>query len=56
MASAIMKDSSYPWLSDTHTGAFDEVEVQRRYLDKYLPGVFSITDGEERVWCWLHGR
>ena len=58
MASAIMKDSRYRWCSDT--GAFDEVEVQRRYLVKYLPrSVLDTPAGRrlvERVWYWLHGR
>jgi hypothetical protein len=58
MASAIMKDSRYRWCSDT--GAFDEVEVQRRYLVKYLPrSVLDTAAGRrlvERVWYWLHGR
>ena len=34
MASAMVKDWRYRWYSNT--GAFDEVEVQRRYLVKYL--------------------
>ncbi|KIJ99806.1 hypothetical protein K443DRAFT_8140 [Laccaria amethystina LaAM-08-1] len=58
MASAIMKDSRYRWCSDT--GAFDEVELQRRYLVKYLPkSVLDTAAGRrlvERVWYWLHGR
>ncbi|KAF5378063.1 hypothetical protein D9615_007518 [Tricholomella constricta] len=35
MASAIMKESKYRWCSDT--GAFDDVHVQRAYIEKYLP-------------------
>lgn len=58
MASAIMKDSRYRWCSDT--GAFDSRDVQRRYLEKYLPrALLSSELGQrllERVWYWLHGR
>lgn len=58
MASAIMKDSRYRWCSDT--GAFDEQEVQRLYLLKYLPPSLVTTNSGtrllERVWYWLHGR
>ncbi|KAH6904037.1 hypothetical protein BKA70DRAFT_1299336 [Coprinopsis sp. MPI-PUGE-AT-0042] len=52
MASAIMKDSKYRWCSDT--GAFDQPEVQRAYLQRYFPpntsrakpvAVFSIDFG-----------
>ncbi|KAF9482872.1 hypothetical protein BDN70DRAFT_379948 [Pholiota conissans] len=58
MASAIMKDSKYRWCSDT--GAFDKVDVQRQYIEKYLPK--SLLESEagvrllERAWYWLHGR
>lgn len=58
MASAIMKDSRYRWCSDT--GAFDREEVQRRYLEKYLPPtLLRSTSGSrllQRIWYWLHGR
>jgi hypothetical protein len=58
MASAIMKDSRYRWCSDT--GAFDSQDVQRRYLERYLPrDLLSSESGQrllERVWHWLHGR
>ncbi|KAG5643748.1 hypothetical protein DXG03_009682 [Asterophora parasitica] len=58
MASAIMKESKYRWCSDT--GAFDAVDAQRRYIQKYLPPAFlSSASGErlmERVGYWLHGR
>ncbi|KAF9446423.1 hypothetical protein P691DRAFT_627847, partial [Macrolepiota fuliginosa MF-IS2] len=58
MASAIMKDSKYRWCSDT--GAFDTVEVQRRYLTKYLPkSLLKSKSGERllgRIWYWLRGR
>jgi len=58
MASAIMKDSKYRWCSDT--GAFDCRDVQRRYLQKYLPRHLLESDSGtrllERVWYWLHGR
>ncbi|KAF8970889.1 hypothetical protein BDZ97DRAFT_1694140 [Flammula alnicola] len=58
MASAIMKDSRYRWCSDT--GAFDRKDVQRQYMQKYIPK--SLLQSEvgvrllERVWYWLHGR
>ncbi|KAF8882245.1 hypothetical protein BD779DRAFT_1612475 [Infundibulicybe gibba] len=58
MASAIMKDSKYRWCSDT--GAFDDVEVQRKYVLKYLPPWISCSAAGkrllERIWYWLHGR
>ncbi|KAG5652567.1 hypothetical protein H0H81_004576 [Sphagnurus paluster] len=58
MASAIMKESKYRWCSDT--GAFDDCDIQRRYLEKYLPPNFlSSTSGKrllERIGYWLHGR
>ncbi|KAF8057442.1 hypothetical protein FPV67DRAFT_1527494 [Lyophyllum atratum] len=58
MASAIMKESKYRWCSDT--GAFDDVHVQRRYIERYLPPSFlSGAAGKrlvERMGYWLHGR
>ncbi|TFK35170.1 hypothetical protein BDQ12DRAFT_325383 [Crucibulum laeve] len=58
MASAIMKDSRYRWCSNT--GAFDDVRIQRQYMQKYLPRkvVDSVTGSRllERAWYWLHGR
>ncbi|RDB22393.1 hypothetical protein Hypma_010467 [Hypsizygus marmoreus] len=58
MSSAIMKDSKYRWCSDT--GAFDDLHVQRRYLEKYLPpSLISTNSGKrlmERIGYWLHGR
>lgn len=58
MASAIMKDSKYRWCSDT--GAFDQKDIQRRYMLKYLPPSLIESDSGkrllERVWYWLHGR
>lgn len=58
MSSAIMKDSKYRWCSDT--GAFDNVQVQRKYILKYLPpSLVQSTSGQrllERMGYWLHGR
>lgn len=58
MSSAIMKDSKYRWCSDT--GAFDDVQVQRKYILKYLPpSLVQSTSGQrllERMGYWLHGR
>lgn len=55
MVSAIMKDSRHRWCSDTR--AFDESEVQRWYLAKYLPrSVLNKAAGKrvmKRVWYWL---
>lgn len=58
VASAIMKDSKYRWCSDT--GAFDDIEVQRRYILKYIPqSLIDTRSGRhllERMWYWLRGR
>lgn len=58
MSSAIMKDSKYRWCSDT--GAFDNVQVQQKYILKYLPpSLVQSTSGQrllERMGYWLHGR
>jgi hypothetical protein len=44
----------------TETGAFDETEDQRDYLDKYFPsGYFDDEAGQlllSRIGYWLHGR
>ncbi|KAH6879719.1 hypothetical protein BKA70DRAFT_1207313 [Coprinopsis sp. MPI-PUGE-AT-0042] len=58
MASAIMKDSKYRWCSDT--GAFDQPEVQRAYLQRYFPPKYIESEAGcrllDRLWYWLHGR
>lgn len=58
MASAIMKESKYRWCSDT--GAFDDIQIQRRYIERYLPASFaSSLSGKrlmERINYWLRGR
>ncbi|KAF9456088.1 hypothetical protein BDZ94DRAFT_1327205 [Collybia nuda] len=58
MSSAIMKDSKYRWCSDT--GAFDNIQIQRKYILKYLPPFLAhSTSGKrllERMNYWLHGR
>ncbi|GLB43053.1 putative expressed protein [Lyophyllum shimeji] len=58
MSSAIMKESKYRWCSDT--GAFDDLEIQRRYIEKYLPpSLLSTASGKrllDRIGYWLHGR
>jgi hypothetical protein len=58
MSSAIMKDSKYRWCSDT--GAFDNIQIQRKYILKYLPPSlvqsFSGRRLLERMGYWLHGR
>lgn len=58
MASAIMKESKYRWCSDT--GAFDDLDEQRRYVEKYLPpSLLSSNSGMRlirRIGYWLRGR
>lgn len=58
MASAIMKESKYRWCSDT--GAFDDIQTQRRYILKYLPSsLIESRSGRrllERMGYWLRGR
>lgn len=58
MASAIMKESKYRWCSDT--GAFDDIQSQRRYILKYLPtSLIESPSGRrllERIGYWLRGR
>ena len=58
MASAIMKESKYRWCSDT--GAFDDLDEQRRYIEKYLPPSFLSSNSGmrliQRIGYWLRGR
>ena len=58
MASAIMKESKYRWCSDT--GAFDDLDEQRRYVERYLPPSLLLSNSGmrliRRIGYWLRGR
>jgi hypothetical protein len=60
IGSAIVKQSSFPSITITDTGAFNDTKSQFAYLEKYLPkGYLRTEEGKvvaSRTGYWLHGR
>jgi hypothetical protein len=48
----------YPFTFKTNTGAFDDPDAQKLYIERYLPVEHSVTRDAflERAWGWCRGR